>query len=162
MASHDEETVAVREWYHGLGCGICEFPCNRETARAARALGDSVVLGAPNALKGGSLYDRLSVREAVAEGIGTILSSDYYYPSQLNAVFLLARLGICTLGQAWDLISRHAAAAAGLHDRGEIAPGRRADLVLVDPTWTERPRVAATLARGRVAYMNGDRPFAHP
>jgi alpha-D-ribose 1-methylphosphonate 5-triphosphate diphosphatase len=156
MASHDEETVAVREWYHGLGCGICEFPCNRETAQAARTLGDPVVLGGPNALKGGSVYDRLSVREAVAEGICTILSSDYYYPSQLNAAFLLARLGICSFGQAWDLVSRHAAVAVGLHDRGEIAAGRRADLILVDDAWPERPRVVATLVRGRVAYMAGD------
>jgi alpha-D-ribose 1-methylphosphonate 5-triphosphate diphosphatase len=162
MASHDEETVTVREWYHSLGCGICEFPCNRETARAARTLGDSVVLGGPNALKGSSLYDRLSVREAVGEGICTILSSDYYYPSQLNAAFLLARLGICSFGQAWDLVSRTAAAGVGLHDRGEIAAGRRADFVLVDPTWAERPRVAATLVGGRVAYTAGDLLYPGP
>ena len=154
MASHDEETPEIRAWYHDLGCRICEFPINRETASAARDMGDPVVLGAPNVLKGGSLYQRLSARESIAEGLCEVLTSDYYYPSQLNAAFLLAVLGICSLGTAWRLISSRPAAAAGLGDRGEIAPGKRADLILVDDSNPVRPKVAATYVGGRLVYSD--------
>ena len=50
-------------------------------------------------------------------------------------------------------MSTNPAAAAGLPDRGTIAPGKRADVVLVDPAG---PRVVATIAGGRVAFMSSD------
>lgn len=156
MASHDEESPAVREWYHSLGCGICEFPCNRETADAARTMGDPVVLGAPNVLKGESLYSRLSARQSIAEGLCNVLSSDYYYVSQLNAGFLLAQLGLLPIGEAWRLVSANAAAAVSLDDRGEITPGKRADLIIVDETNWHYPRVEATFVAGRLVYASED------
>jgi alpha-D-ribose 1-methylphosphonate 5-triphosphate diphosphatase len=58
---------------------------------------------------------------------------------------------VLSLGEAWALVSRNAALAAKLPDRGEIAPGRRADLVLVD---AQEPQVVATIAAGRIAFMN--------
>jgi alpha-D-ribose 1-methylphosphonate 5-triphosphate diphosphatase len=56
------------------------------------------------------------------------------------------------LGRTWPLISQNPAVAAGLEDRGIIAAGKRADVVLVDP---EGPRVVATIASGPIGYMSG-------
>ena len=154
MASHDEETPDIRAWYHDLGCSICEFPCNRETALAARDMGDHVVMGAPNALKGVSLYERLSARVGVRDRLCTILASDYYYPAQLHAAFLMKALDFCSLADAWKLVSTNPAEALGLDDRGKISVGRRADLVLVDDSDPFKPRVAATMVAGRWAYIS--------
>jgi alpha-D-ribose 1-methylphosphonate 5-triphosphate diphosphatase len=154
MASHDEEEPAVRQWYHDLGCRICEFPCNEATAAAAVDLGDPVVLGAPNAIKGTSLYNRLSSREAIKQGLCQILASDYYYPSILQAAFLCERTGICDLPEAWRLVSQAPARACGLIDRGWLEPGLQADIVLVDDTDSELPEVAATFAQGKLRYAN--------
>jgi alpha-D-ribose 1-methylphosphonate 5-triphosphate diphosphatase len=153
MASHDEETPEIRAWYNKLGCTICEFPCNRDTAIAARSMGDHVVLGAPNALKGGSLYERLSARIGVRDSLCTILASDYYYPAQLHAAFLMKELGFCSIAEAWKLVSANPADALGLDDRGRISVGRRADLVLVDDADPIKPRVAATMVAGQWVYV---------
>jgi alpha-D-ribose 1-methylphosphonate 5-triphosphate diphosphatase len=154
MASHDEEDIPTRQWYQAVGCRICEFPCNATVAGYAIDQQDAVVMGAPNALNGGSLYSRLSVRECVDQGICSILASDYYYPAQLQAVFLMAHLGICDLAHGWDLVSKNAARALGLADRGTLEPGKRADVVIVDTTSAKRPSVRATLVNGEVAYSS--------
>jgi alpha-D-ribose 1-methylphosphonate 5-triphosphate diphosphatase len=154
LASHDEEEASVRRAYHDLGCRICEFPCNEEAAREAAALGDPIVLGAPNAVKGTSLYNRLSSRRAIADGLCQVLASDYYYPSLVQAAFLCAREGICPLAAAWQLVSGGPAAACGLADRGVLAPGLRADLVLIDDADPLLPEVAATMVGGEFRYLN--------
>ena len=154
MASHDEEEPAVREWYHQLGCRLCEFPCNPETARKALDLGDHVLLGAPNALRGGSLYQRMSVRNCINDNLCTVLTSDYYYPSQLQATFLMAELGLGALESLWALNSKNAADAVGLHDRGEIKEGLRADLLLVEKPVGGLPSVAATFVAGELVYAS--------
>jgi alpha-D-ribose 1-methylphosphonate 5-triphosphate diphosphatase len=154
MASHDEEEAAVRRSYHDIGCRICEFPCNLEAAREAAALGDPIVLGAPNAIKGTSLYNRLSSRQAIADGLCQVLASDYFYPSLVQAAFLCEREGICSLADAWKLIAEGPAHACGLFDRGVLAPGRRADVLLVDDSDTDHPEVAATMVHGEFRYLN--------
>lgn len=155
MASHDEEEPRARQWYHEIGCRICEFPCNAETAREALRLGDHVVLGAPNALKGGSLYDRISVRQAVADRLCTVLASDYYYPALLQAAFLLDDLGTSSLAEAWRLVSANVADSVGLADRGLLEPGKRADIVIVRPRDGQRPpSVEATLVAGELVHAS--------
>jgi alpha-D-ribose 1-methylphosphonate 5-triphosphate diphosphatase len=43
----------------------------------------------------------------------------------------------------------------GLYDRGRIANGARADLLLVDDQHPARPRVIAVIAGGRLVHLNG-------
>jgi alpha-D-ribose 1-methylphosphonate 5-triphosphate diphosphatase len=57
------------------------------------------------------------------------------------------------LPRAWSLIAATPAAAAGLTDRGRIAEGLRADIVVVDP---QARRVVATIAGGRLAYLSAE------
>jgi alpha-D-ribose 1-methylphosphonate 5-triphosphate diphosphatase len=71
----------------------------------------------------------------------------------LRAALILAKRGVMDLPQAWALVSTHPAKAAGLDDRGAIAPGLRADLVLVEPSTA---RVVATIAGGRIAHLTAE------
>ena len=154
MLSHDDASPEQRRWFRGLGCRVSEFPMNVETARAAATAGDHIVLGAPNVVRGKSHIGWLSAREMVAQDLCTILASDYYYPAPLVAAFGLVEAGIAPLPRAWSLVSTAPARAVNLHDRGRIEAGLRADLILVDPTVTGRPRVVAVLVAGGIVYLN--------
>ena len=151
LASHDDDTPERRQYYHDLGATLCEFPTSRETAETARALDSAIILGAPNVVRGGSHTGGLSAADLIRDGLADVLTSDYYYPSLLHAAFQLAERGVCPLAQAWALVSRGPAQRAGFADRGAIAAGLRADLLLVD----DRPglaRVVTTVVGGRVVY----------
>ncbi|MBM3492402.1 MAG: alpha-D-ribose 1-methylphosphonate 5-triphosphate diphosphatase [Alphaproteobacteria bacterium] len=158
MASHDDESPEMRARFQALGCGICEFPANAATAAAALADGAVTVLGAPNVLRGGSHAKpkRLSASESVAAGLCSALTSDYFYPALLLAAFHLAKTGAASLARAWDLISAAPAKAVGLTDRGSIAAGRRADLIVVD-AGKAMPQIVATFVAGRPVYGWDDR-----
>lgn len=153
LLSHDDASPQDRRWFRSLGCRLAEFPTTLETAQEAAAHGDDIVLGAPNVVRGGSHVGWINARDMVARGLCSILASDYYYPAPLIAAFRLAQENVVPLGKAWALISRTPAAAAGLADRGVIAPGRRADLIVVDAPPGERPRVVATVVAGRVVHL---------
>jgi alpha-D-ribose 1-methylphosphonate 5-triphosphate diphosphatase len=89
-------------------------------------------MGAPNALRGGSHSGNASARELVARGLVTALASDYLPSGLLAAPFLLAADGVTTLPAAVGLVTAGPAEAVGLPDRGSLAPGARADLVLAE------------------------------
>jgi alpha-D-ribose 1-methylphosphonate 5-triphosphate diphosphatase len=153
MLSHDDASPAMRSSYREQGVRIAEFPVNEETARAAVAAGDAIVFGAPNVVRGGSHTGWTKAADMIAKGLCSVLASDYYYPAQLLAAFRLVADGILELPQAWQLISEAPAVAVGLGDRGTIAEGRRADLLLVDDTLPLRPRVVAVIAAGRLVHL---------
>ncbi len=132
LLAHDEAKVGDRAANRALGMGISEFPLSAAVAADAVAKGEQVVMGGPNVLRGGSHKGFLSAEEAIAEGLCTILASDYYYPSLLHAAERLVSRGVRSLAEAWPLISQSPAAAMGLDDRGSLAVGRRADLVVLD------------------------------
>lgn len=151
--SHDDMTPQMRAEFRALGVAIAEFPINEETAVAAAAAGDFIVFGAPNVVRGGSHTGWTKASDMIAKGLCSVLASDYYYPAQLLAAFRLVADGILPLPQAWALISANPAAAAGLTDRGVIAEGLRADLVLVDDSVALRPHVVAVIANGRLVHL---------
>jgi alpha-D-ribose 1-methylphosphonate 5-triphosphate diphosphatase len=151
LLSHDDISPAARQIHHDLGCTIAEFPKTQDTAETARALGDAIVFGAPNVVRGKSHTGLVGAAQMVEAGLCTVLASDYYYPAMLGAAFRLARDGIRPLEHAWDLVAGGPARAAGLADRGQLAPGLRADLLLVDDAGP-LPRVMATMSAGRWIY----------
>jgi alpha-D-ribose 1-methylphosphonate 5-triphosphate diphosphatase len=154
MLSHDDESPEQRRWFRDLHCRLAEFPTTVETAREAIAGGDDVVLGAPNVVRGGSHIGWIGAAEMIARGCCTILASDYYYPAPLIAAFRLAADDIVPLEQAWAFVSERPASAAALDDRGTIEVGRRADIILADPSDLRRPSVVATIANGSVRYAS--------
>ena len=153
MGSHDDTTAEGRAAWRKRGVSVAEFPETLEAAEAAAAGGDHVVLGSPNVVRGGSHNGNVSALELISMGIGGALASDYHYPSPRRAAFMLADSGVLSLAQAWHLVSGGPAAVLGLSDRGEIATGKRADLLVLD---AQTRRVAMTMAGGRVSYMSGD------
>ena len=152
MASHDDESRSDRERYQALGVTISEFPKTEEALITAHNLGNNVVMGAPNILLGGSHCGGLSASEAVGRGLCDILASDYYYPALLHAPFRLEQEAVCSLEQAWQLVSYNPAQVLGLHDRGQIKAGYRADLLLIEKKADGSPRLVATIAAGKLVF----------
>jgi alpha-D-ribose 1-methylphosphonate 5-triphosphate diphosphatase len=161
QCSHDDPSPETRRWYQDIGCEISEFPKTRDTAMLARELGNHVVFGAPNVVRGGS-HQKNSVAAAdmVADGLCTVLTSDYYYPSMLPAPFQLERDGVCGFAEAWALISSNPAAAAGLQDRGRLAAGLRADLLLVEAAAGRPPCAVASVVAGKSVHVGKDAPLS--
>lgn len=152
MGSHDDATAENRAQWRGRGAQIAEFPETLVAAEAAHAAGDPVLMGAPNVVRGGSHNGNISAVDVIAMGYCAGLASDYHYPSPKRAAFMLADSGVCSLAEAWHLISAGPAGVMGWSDRGELTPGKRADFVVLDAATR---RVAGTFVAGRVSYMSG-------
>lgn len=152
LGSHDDRDAAARMAWRGRGAQVSEFPETLDAAEVARDAGDRIVLGAPNVVRGASHAGNVSALDLLAAGCGDALASDYHYPSPLRAAWRLVDLGVCDINRAWALVSEGPARVLGLSDRGRIAPGLRADLVVLDP---QTRRVAATFAGGVLSYMGG-------
>jgi len=131
IASHDDDTPEKVDTVAALGATISEFPINLETARAARARGLATLFGAPNLLRGKSQSGSMRALDAILAGVADCLCGDYSPAALLPAVMRLPDLAGIGLHEAIALVTRNPARAAGLADRGEIAAGRRADLVAV-------------------------------
>lgn len=154
MLSHDDMSPEQRRWFRALDCRVAEFPTTFETAQDATAAGDDIVLGAPNVVRGGSHIGWVNAADMIARGCCTVLASDYYYPAPLLAAFRLAADGVVPLAQAWAFVSANPAKAAGLEDRGALAEGQRADVILVDASDARRPKLVATIAKGDIVHIN--------
>jgi alpha-D-ribose 1-methylphosphonate 5-triphosphate diphosphatase len=161
MLSHDDNSPAMRKSFREQGVSIAEFPVNEETAREAAAAGDFIVFGAPNVVRGGSHTGWTKASDMIAKGLCSVLASDYYYSAQLLAAFRLVADGVLPLAQAWDLISAAPARAANLDDRGVLAEGRRADIIVVDDKVPLRPRIVAVIAAGRLAHLTDAGRLVH-
>lgn len=153
IASHDDPDPETRRHYHALGCSVAEFPLSVEAAESARELGDTIVFGSPNVVRGGSHVGAPGAASMVGAGLCDILTSDYYYPAPLAAAMMLHRQGVVSLEHAWQKVSRNPARAAGLMDRGELAPGQLADAIVVDDSDPALPRVCAAIVGGHLRYL---------
>lgn len=153
LLSHDDMSPEQRRWFRALECRLAEFPTTLETAEDATKAGDDVVMGAPNVVRGGSHIGWVAAADMIARGFCTILASDYYYPAPLLAAYRLAADNIVPLPQAWRYVSERPARAARLGDRGTLAAGKRADIVIVDGSDARRPKVVAAMANGRFVHL---------
>ena len=152
MLSHDDTRAETRAFFRGHGACVAEFPMVMEAALAARDQGDPIIFGAPNAARGGSHIGSLSAADMVEDGLCDALASDYFYPAMMTAIARLAGEKRAALTELWSLVSSGPARAMGLNDRGRIALGQRADLVLLDWPDDGAPSVVTTWVAGRTAY----------
>lgn len=152
MLSHDDTQAETRAFFRDLGARVAEFPMTLAPVNDARSAGDWIIFGAPNAVRGGSHIGSLAAADMVEAGYCDALASDYYYPAMLAAVDRLDRERRAERLSLWALVSAGPAKAMGLTDRGEIAVGRRADLVLIDWPSDGVPAVQGTWVAGRCAY----------
>ncbi|MEI9417732.1 alpha-D-ribose 1-methylphosphonate 5-triphosphate diphosphatase [Mesorhizobium sp. Cs1321R2N1] len=152
LASHDDATSAHVDEAIEQGVRVAEFPTTEEAARASKAAGLGVLMGAPNVMRGASHSGNVSARTLASDGLLDILSSDYIPFSLIQSAFFLGDMveGI-SLPQAVAMVSKNPAQAVGLDDRGVVEQGRRADLVrvrvddhvpVVRTVWRQGRRVA--------------------
>jgi len=152
LASHDDTTEenvadAVRD-----RVSVAEFPTTLEAARGLHQAGIDILMGAPNVVRGGSHSGNIAAVDLAREGLLDILSSDYIPSSLLMAALQLPEhVPAISLPAAVRTVTKAPAEAVGLSDRGEIAVGRRADLIrvhiagsvpVVRSVWREGGRVA--------------------
>ena len=131
LASHDDATEAHVDEAAALGVSISEFPTTGEAANAAVHHGMRTIAGAPNVVRGGSHSGNISAGKLAEDELLDALSSDYIPSSLLHGALLLHKRHGIALPQAINKVSRNPAQMVGLTDRGEIAEGKRADLVQV-------------------------------
>ncbi|WP_338665154.1 alpha-D-ribose 1-methylphosphonate 5-triphosphate diphosphatase [Pararoseomonas sp. SCSIO 73927] len=161
IASHDDDTPEKVALMHSLGATISEFPVTIEAARAAREMGMATLMGAPNALRGRSMTGNITALLVMEAGLLDALAADYHQGAMLPAVATWVREGRLPLHEAIALLTVNPARAAGLTDRGAIAPGLRADLVLLETSeaaGAPPPRVRAVWREGRMIHSDGWSP----
>jgi alpha-D-ribose 1-methylphosphonate 5-triphosphate diphosphatase len=150
LASHDDTTAAHVATSAAYGIRLAEFPTTVEAAQACHDHGIAVMMGAPNLIRGGSHSGNVSALELAGLGLLDIVSSDYVPAALLASAFRLGDLW-GNLARGVSTVTRAPARAAGLHDRGRIEPGARADLIRVRlighlpvsrETWVAGHRVA--------------------
>lgn len=151
--SHDDPDGETRETFSMIGAKISEFPTSRAAAALARAVGDPVLMGAPNVVRGGSQSGNIAAEDLIRMGLCDALVSDYYYPALHLSAFHLVDQGILTLPKAWAMISETPARILRLPDRGRLDPGRRADLTIIN---AQTRVIEATIAAGRITHMSGE------
>ena len=148
LASHDDTTAAQVETSAKHGAHFAEFPTTVEAARACRAAGIHVMMGAPNLIRGGSHSGNVAAHLLAEMDLLDIVSSDYVPSALLSAALML--------GDLWGDVARGVrcvtsapAQAAGLKDRGALVLGARADVIRV-------ARIAGT-ASPRGTWVQGNR-----
>jgi alpha-D-ribose 1-methylphosphonate 5-triphosphate diphosphatase len=152
LASHDDTTEenvidAIRD-----RVSVAEFPTTMEAAHGLHQAGIAVLMGAPNVVRGGSHSGNIAAVDLAREGLLDIMSSDYIPSSLLMAAMQLPKhVPAIDLASAVRTVTKTAAEAVGLDDRGEIVAGKRADLIrvhmaqdlpVVRSVWREGHRVA--------------------
>ncbi|KQY13798.1 alpha-D-ribose 1-methylphosphonate 5-triphosphate diphosphatase [Rhizobium sp. Root482] len=152
IASHDDATLAHVEESVGFGIRLAEFPTSFEAAEASHAAGLSVLMGAPNIVRGKSHSGNIAARDLAERGVLDVLSSDYVPFSLIQAPFVLSdEIETVSLPQALAMVTATPARTVGLTDRGRIATGLRADIArvqrnegipVVRSVWREGRRVA--------------------
>lgn len=147
VASHDDGDPTVVDRRAERGVELCEYPITEAAAERARENGLNTAMGAPNLVRGESLWGNLSARQAVEAGLVDALCSDYRPRSLLEAAFVDTGE---PLPERVDRIAGAPARVAGLEDRGALRPGARADVVLVDPAPV--PTVARVFVAGNEVY----------
>lgn len=152
MLSHDDTQVETRDFYRAKGAAIAEFPMHERVFQSARDTGDWIVLGAPNAMRGGSHLGSPGAAEMIARGLCDILASDYFYPAMLGAIARLHADKVAPLHALWKLVAENPATALNLAERGRIAIGQRADLLLLDWPDQSTPAPLRTWVAGRGGY----------
>lgn len=131
MASHDDATAEHIREAASMGITISEFPTTVEAAEAAHLYGLSIIMGAPNIVRGGSHSGNVAAEELAERKLLDLLSSDYVPVSLMQAAWLLNERADFTLPEAFRVVTSNPARLLGMADRGEIAAGKQADLVQV-------------------------------
>jgi len=151
LASHDDTDAEQVAHAQRIGVTISEFPTTQTAADAAQKLGLATVMGAPNVVRGGSHSGNVSALELAQADRLDMLSSDYVPASLMHGAFMLHTHAGWSMPRAVATVASNPAKALGLHDRGQLKPGYRADVV--------RMRAVDGLPIVRHVWVRGERSF---
>ena len=112
MASHDDTTVEHVENSAARGMMLAEFPTTVEAARACRERGVTIMMGAPNLIRGGSHSGNVSALELAQQDLLDVISSDYVPAALLQSALMLAKLW-GDLPRAMRIVSTNPASEIG-------------------------------------------------
>lgn len=150
LASHDDTTAPQVAQSAKHGMRFAEFPTTVQAAQACRAHGISVMMGAPNLIRGGSHSGNVAAVDLARADLLDIVSSDYVPSALLTAGLMLGDMW-GDMARGVRCITREPAVAAGLQDRGALMIGSKADVIrvarvggaaAVRGTWVDGNRVA--------------------
>lgn len=132
LASHDDQLPEHIQDALAIDATIAEFPTTIEAARLAKENKMTVVMGAPNLMRGGSYSGNASAAEVAQEGLLDAFASDYVPRSMIEAAFKLTQAPFnWSLPKAVATVTANPADSVGLSDRGRVEHGKRADFVRV-------------------------------
>lgn len=152
LATHDDAKPEHIDLALRMDAVFTEFPTTMEAAVHASAQQLPVLMGSPNLIRGKSHSGNVSAGDLAGCGLLDVLASDYIPASLIKAAFRLTQSPY-----DWDLpkaiatVTHKPAKCAGLHDRGQLASGLRADFVrvsmvknwpIVREVWSRGVRVA--------------------
>ena len=153
IAFHDLEVDKQLQFMKKYKIRIAEFPLSADISAKATSNGFFNVVGAPNILRRGSHNKNASATELLENGLAKIICSDYYSPALLPAIFMLPQISKITLPEAVSFATYYPAQAVCLDNiYGSIAPGKNADIIVVDTKGTV-PRVLAAFVDGKKKYQ---------
>ena len=152
LASHGDDSPEKVDRQWEIGATIAEFPVTVEAARRARERGMTIVVGAPNIVRGGSTSGNQDARELFALGLADVICADYHAPSLLASAFSLADDGTVGLPAAIRALTLNPARALGMERVGAIVPGHRADILLVRKGSDGRPAVERVYRAGTEVF----------
>ncbi|BDW87423.1 alpha-D-ribose 1-methylphosphonate 5-triphosphate diphosphatase [Thalassospira tepidiphila] len=152
LASHDDATAEHVAEAVADKMTVAEFPTTLEAAKASHEGGLGVMMGGPNLVRGGSHSGNVAAGDLAKHGYLDIISSDYVPHSLLHgAMKLFDEFDGYDLPRAIRTVSLNPATQVGFDDRGEIAVGKRGDLIrvhhsphhpIVRGVWREGVRVS--------------------
>jgi alpha-D-ribose 1-methylphosphonate 5-triphosphate diphosphatase len=151
VASHDDDSADRVETMKNIGADISEFPISLEAAQAAKQAGMYTIFGGPNILRGKSQSGSMKAIEAIHEGVADCICADYSPASLIVSVLKIPEVSELDVPAAIRLVTKNPASAARLDDRGEIAVGKRADLVAVGMPGG-LPQVTNVWSNGKSVY----------
>ncbi|MEV8465187.1 amidohydrolase family protein [Fluviibacterium sp. DFM31] len=151
--SSGDDSAETREHYSMIGARVCYAPGTARVAAAARAVGDPVVADAAGLLFPDPARRTPPVADLLDAGLCSALAGGRHPAALAQAAFHLADSGRLPLERAWALISKTPAEILRLPDRGIIAPGKRADLTVVN---ADTRQVEATICAGRISFLTGE------
>lgn len=150
VLSHDDDCKEKLNTLKNLGITFSEFPLSVEVAEYAKQLNISTGMGAPNVVRGGSQSGNIAAIELISKNLCDYLCSDYHPSSMLLAPYKLKEELHIPLEQGFQLVSTTPARLAGLKDRGIIAIGKKADIIVIDEAYS--PNIVLTIKNGKPIY----------
>ena len=133
VASRDDDTRDKLEENLKIGVDISEFPISIDTAKAAKELGFSTVVGAANILRGSSHSGNMSAADAVLADCADIICSDYYSAAILQSIYIMHEKHGSPLEKMVNKATLNPAVAMKIdNEYGSLEPGKKADLLIVD------------------------------